>query len=171
MECNNAVLNMEVNLQQSRIKYWYTSSVGREINLFNAQATHPYTQEEIIQIALRFTNSLYVSLDLTGELPTCSHTIKFLLANILRMIEVKARSSNTNNEDPASFIAFIRKRFTATLDLFRFLMDPKYRSAPTKGRSDMLLQLSDDSFFMWGESLVFFAETSLKYWKAQCIIM
>ena len=169
MDSNNTILNMEANLLQNRIKAWYFNNVGRDIAVFDNQTN----QEDIIQVALRFTNSLFVALDLTGELINFQITIKFLLVNTLRMIERRARSTNGNNDDPTSFTAHIRKRFAASLNLFRFLMSPEYKNATKEelAKSNLLHQVGGDSLLIWGESLICFAECSLKYWKAQCILI
>jgi len=92
MNNNNAVIGMEASLLMPRIKGWFISNVGTDIKLFRDQTALPTRQEEIIQTTLRFTNSLLVSLDIIGELVYSTSTIKFLLANTLRMIEVKSKS-------------------------------------------------------------------------------
>jgi hypothetical protein len=169
MDSNNTILNMEANLLQNRIKSWYFNNVGRDIAVFDKQTN----QEDVIQMALRFTNSLFVALDLTGELINFQATIKFLLVNTLRMIERRAKSTNDNGNDSTSFIAYIRKRFTASLNLFRFLISPEHKRVPQAefGKYDFLQKVGGESLFIWGESLMCFAECSLKYWKAQCILI
>lgn len=163
MENNNTILNMEASLLQTRIKNWYFKNVGRDIALFNNS-----NQEDTIQMALRFTNSLFVALDLTGELTNCVATVKFLLVNTLRMIERRAKLTSTTNNDPSSFIPFIRNKFNASLALFRFLISPEYINAK-ESKLNLVGQVGDQSLFVWGESLLCFAECSLKYWKPQCI--
>lgn len=169
----HAILSMEASLLQSRIKNWFTHNVGRDIILFRGlNDNHGLSrQEEVIQITLRFTNSLLVALELIGEQVSCSATIKFLLANTLRMIELHAKShSDKDNNEPFSFIANIRRRFTASLNLFRFLISPEYKSAPKEMlEKPALLQLGGDPLYVWGESLLSFAECSLKFWKPQYI--
>jgi hypothetical protein len=155
MDSNNTILNMEACLLQSRIKSWYFNSVGRDIALFNNA-----NQEETIQTALRFTNTLISALELTGELINCTATIKFLFANTLRMIERRAK---TITNDSTNFISYTRKRFTASLNLFRFLILPSYKESVQTDH------LSSDALCVWGESLLCFAECSLKFWKPQCI--
>jgi hypothetical protein len=168
MDSNNTILNMEANLLQNRIKTWYFNNVGRDVALFDKQPK----QEDTIQIALRFTNSLFVALDLTGELVNFQATIKFLLVNTLRMIERRAKITNDNGNDTTSFISYIRNRFTSSLNLFRFLISPEYKRVPQAElmKSNFLHQVGGDSLLIWGESLMCFAECSLKYWKAQCIL-
>jgi hypothetical protein len=165
MDNNNTILNMEANLLQNRIKSWYFNNVGREIVAFDKQRN----QEDTIQLALRFTNSLFVALDLTGELFNFQATIKFLLVNTLRMIERRSKSTNDQGIDPTSFIAYIRKRFAASISLFRFLISPEYRGVKKEdlAKSNFLNQVGGDSLCTWGESLMSFAECSLKFWKAQ----
>lgn len=158
---NTTILNMEASLLQGRIKHWYFKNVGRDIALYNTTSN----QEDTIQMAIRFTSSLFVALDLTGELTNCSATVKFLLANTLRMIERRAKLSTNNG--PTSFIPFMRKKFTSTLELFRLLTSPEYTSAPKEVKSSMIEQVGDQSLFIWGESLLCFAECSLKFWKPQ----
>lgn len=156
---------MEANLLQNRIKTWYYNNVGRDIAAYDKQTN----QEDTIQTTLRFTNSLLVALELTGELINFQATIKFLFANTLRMIERRAKFTNDNGIEPTSFIAYMRKRFTASLILFRFLLSPEFTRATREEllQPTFLHQVGGDSLLIWGESLMCFAECSLKYWKPQ----
>lgn len=165
MDNSNTILNMEASLLQTRIKNWYFKNVGRDISLFNNS-----NQEDTIQMALRFTSSLIVALDLTGELINCVATVKFLLVNTLRMIERRAKLTVTASNDTYAFIPFIRRKFNASLSLFRFLIAPEYTNTSKEVKLKLVDQVGDQSLFVWGESLLCFAECSLKYWKPQCIL-
>lgn len=183
MDSNNTIFSMEANLLQAKIHSWYTNTIGRDIQFFKEQSSSSSSssqatkQEDIIQTILRFTNCLMASLDITGELINYTPTIKFLLANTLRMIEYKAKATKTTTEDPSSFTPFMRKRVTASLGLFRFLVSSQYAqyksaiNAKQPIRTEIFQQLGSDALYTWGESLVAFAECSLRCWKPQCILI
>jgi len=191
MECDKAIFALESDLLFARIQTWILDSVGEEHTLFLKCSHQPERQKYLLDTFFLFICAGVVASDLSSQTLERIDTIRSLLARCSYMTEVitnnntpqddtqllKLSANNNdiqktqllklsaNNNDVQKYIGAFRTRLRSLLRLFQLLSSTDY--VVKLLNEDKILKLGALTLHLWGESLLSFAETSLRYWKPQ----
>jgi tetratricopeptide (TPR) repeat protein len=170
MDCNITILRMEASLLVTRANSWMLKNIGRDQELFKRQQTDADTQQLLIENCFRFIHSLIAASDLARETTRNAPVIKSVMARCLHMVEIMANSLYTHQRH-RDFIKDIRVKLKDATRLLKFVTSVDYivtqDDKSVLASTDYLLKLGAPALHLWGEALEAYAETSLKYWKAQ----
>jgi len=173
MDCSGTILKLEAGLVVTRANAWMNKNVGVEQQVFKKLTSQPLQQRSLIDTCLRFVSVIIAASDLATDVGSNRRSWMKLLARCAHMLEMMTNNSHITPLDH-TFIVDTRSRLNCILRLSRYVVSEEHIIATqsTGGRvlnNDSLLNLGGQSLHIWGESLLSFAETSLKYWKSQYI--
>jgi len=174
MDCNGTILKLEAGLLITRATTWMNKNIGGEQVLFKKLCSQPSQQQVSIDTCLRFVSVIIAASDLAGDGSNNHRSWMKLMARCSHLLEIMANSVYITPHEH-TFIMDARSRLNCILRLSRFVNSTEYLRALHNGDRDLLnnyyiLKLGAPTLHLWGEALLSFAETSLKYWKAQYML-
>lgn len=177
MEGDNTLFALESDLLFTRIQTWIRDSVGEENALFLKCAHQPERQKYLLETFFRFVCAAVVATDLACLTLERLDTLKGLLVRCSYMTEIITNNNTLlNNNDTSAvkqiidnglekYLVSFRTRLRSVLRLYQLVSSTDYVGKLLN--EDKIMKLGVLTLHLWGESLLGYAETSLRYWKPQ----
>lgn len=173
--CDNTLFAIEADLIFTRFNSWINANVGEDNSLF--LKAQPERQKYLLETCFRFLCSSLVAADLAGQtlekidilqasITRCSFLTETLTKNCGNVEPNSKLLSSSNVSNPIlKYCEALRTRLRALLRLFQLISSTDY--VVKLVNEDKVLKLGALTLHLWGEALLAYAETSLRYWKQQ----
>jgi len=168
---DNTLYAIESDLIFTRFNAWIKETVGEDNGLF-LRANNLERQKYILEMFFRFLSSVLVAADLSGQTLERVDTLQgyitrcsFLADTVTNNCLVVGTQASSTDNGTQKYITAFRTRLRSLLRLFQLVSSIDYVGKLVNDYK--VLKLGALTLHVWGEALLSYAETSLRYWKPQ----